>query len=143
MNIAQGALQANQMAMQVISHNMANVNTPGYTRQKAVMEPQLSSTYDRIKLGLGVKVDSVIQCFDQFTTRTIHQKAASLKEYESKASVLAYVESLWNETGEAPLSQTLDEFWNAWQDVANNPGDSAQRTALLEKARSWPRSSIL
>jgi len=133
LNIAQGALQANQMAMQVISHNMANVNTPGYTRQKAILEAQLPFSFDRLKLGLGVKVDSVIQYFDQFTTRTIHQKAASLKEYESKASVLAYVESLWNETGEAPLSQTLDEFWNAWQEVANNPGDSAGRTALLGK----------
>ena len=125
LNIAQGALQANQMAMQVISHNMANVNTPGYTRQKAVLESQLPFSYDRLKLGLGVRVDSIMQYFDQFTTRTIHQKTASLREHESKASVLAYVESLWNEAGEASLSQTLDEFWNAWQELANNPGDSA------------------
>jgi flagellar hook-associated protein 1 FlgK len=135
LNIAQGALQANQVAMQVISHNMANVNTPGYTRQKAILEAQLAFSNDQIKLGLGVKVDSVIQQSDQFTTRTIHQKAASLKEYESKATVLAHVESLWNETGDATMSQTLDEFWNAWQEVANNPGDSAARTALLGKAQ--------
>jgi flagellar hook-associated protein 1 len=135
LNIAQGALQADQMAMQVISHNIGNVDTPGYSRQQAVMESQLPFTDDQIKLGLGVKVGSVRQYFDQFTTRTIQQKAASLKEYESKATVLAHVESLWNETGDATMSQTLDEFWNAWQDVANNPGDSAARTALLGKAQ--------
>ena len=133
MNIAQGALQAHQTAMQVISHNVANVNTPGYTRQKAVLESQLPFTYERLKLGLGVRVDSVLQYFDVFTTRAIHQKAASLKEYESKASVLAYVEALWNETGDATLSQSLNEFWNAWQDLANHPGDNAARTALLGK----------
>jgi len=135
LNIAQGALQADQTAMQVISHNIANVDTPGYSRQQAVLESQTPFTSDQIKLGLGVKVGSVRQYFDQFTTRTIQQKAASLNEYESKATVLAHVESLWNETGDATMSQTLDEFWNAWQDVANNPGDSAARTALLGKGQ--------
>ena len=135
LNNAQGALQANQMAMQTISHNIANMNTPGYTRQKAVLEPQVPYTLDRLKLGLGVKVDSIVQFFDQFTTRTIHQNTSSLKEYESKASVLSYVESLWNEAGGSSLGQTLIEFWNAWQAVANNPGGMTERTALLEKSK--------
>ena len=135
LNIAQGALQANQMAMQTISHNIANVNTPGYTRQKAVLEPQSPYTLDRLKFGLGVKVDSIVQFFDAFTTRTIHQNTSSLKEYETKASVLSYVESLWNETGGPSLGQTLGEFWNAWQGVANNPGGMTERAALIEKSK--------
>jgi len=135
LNIAQGALQASQMAMQTISHNIANVNTPGYTRQKAVLEPQSPYTLDRLKFGLGVKVDSVVQFFDAFTTRTIHQNTSTLKEYETKASVLSYVESLWNEMGGSSLGQTLGEFWNAWQGVANNPGGMTERAALLEKSK--------
>ena len=135
LNIAQGALQANQMAMQTISHNIANVNTPGYTRQKAILDPQSTYTLDRLQFGLGVKVDSVVQFFDAFTTRTIHQNTSTLKEYETKASVLSYVESLWNEMGGSSLGQTLGEFWNAWQDVANNPGGVTERAALLEKSK--------
>jgi len=135
LNIARGAMNANQLAMQVISHNMANVNTPGYTRQKAVVQTQTPWNLNRLKIGTGVQVDSVIQYFDRFTTRAIHQHTSSLKEYESKALVLSSVESLWNETGESSLSQTLDEFWNAWQEVASNPGGTAERTALLEKAK--------
>ena len=135
MNIAQGALQASQMAIQTVSHNIANVNTPGYTRQKALLESQVPYTLDRLKLGQGVKVGSVVQFFDRFTTRTIHQNTSSLKEYESKASVLSYVESLWNEAGGSSLAQTLDEFWNAWQDVATNPGGMTERAALLEKSK--------
>ncbi len=139
LNIAQGALQANQMAMQTISHNIANVNTPGYTRQKAVLEPQSSYTLESLKFGLGVKVDSVVQFFDAFTTRTIHQNTSSLKEYEAKASVLSYVESLWNEPGGSSLAQALNEFWNAWQGVANNPAGMTERAALLEKAKILTR----
>ncbi|NWF53158.1 MAG: flagellar hook-associated protein FlgK [Syntrophaceae bacterium] len=135
LNIAQGALQANQMAMQTISHNIANVNTPGYTRQKAVLEPQSSYTLESLKFGLGVKVDSIVQFFDAFTTRTIHQNTSSLKEYEAKASVLSYVESLWSESGGSSLAQALNEFWNAWQGVANNPAGMTERAALLEKSK--------
>jgi flagellar hook-associated protein 1 len=135
LNIARGAMNANQLAMQVISHNMANVNTPGYTRQKAVLQTQTPWDLNRLKIGTGVRVNSVVQYFDRFTTRAIHQHTSSLKEYESKALVLSSVESLWNETEESSLSQTLDEFWNAWQEMAGNPGGTAERTALLEKAR--------
>jgi flagellar hook-associated protein 1 FlgK len=135
LNIARGAMNANQLAMQVISHNMANVNTPGYTRQKVVLQTQTPLNLNRLKVGTGVLVDSVIQYFDRFTTRAIHQNTSSLKEYESKALVLSSVEALWNETEESSLSQTLDEFWNAWQDLASNPGGTAERTALLEKAK--------
>jgi flagellar hook-associated protein 1 FlgK len=81
----------------------------------------------------------VIQCFDRYSTRAIIQNTSSLKEYESKALVLSSVESIWNETEESSLSQTLDEFWNAWQDLASNPGGNAERTALLGKAEILTR----
>jgi len=134
LNIARGAMNAHQLSLQVISHNMANVNTPGYTRQKAVLETPNPWDLGRLKIGAGVQVDSVVQSFDRFTTRAIHQNTSSLKEYKSKALVFSSVESLWNETGESSLSQILDEFWNAWQDLASNPGGTAERTALLAKA---------
>jgi len=138
-NIAKGALQANQIALQTVSQNIANVNTPGYTRQKVVLQSEfpmsLTLGVNYLKLGLGVHVTSVVQCFDQYTTRTIHQKTSELSEYESKASMLSHLESLMNDVQGQALSQVMNEFWNAWQDVANNPGGMAERTALLEKGR--------
>ncbi|HSR11631.1 MAG TPA: flagellar hook-associated protein FlgK [Thermodesulfobacteriota bacterium] len=135
LNIAKGALSSNQFAMQVISHNLANVNTPGYTRQRAnlVSEPPVGS--GRLKLGMGVGVSSVSQAFDHYTTRAVQQNTSSLKEHEAEASILSQVESLFNDTGESGLAHTLDAFWGAWQDVANNPGGMAERTALLQKGQ--------
>ncbi len=135
LNIAQGALNANQIAMEVVSHNIANVNTPGYTRQSAVMESESPISMNRLKIGMGVRVDSVTQAFDRYTTKAIHQNTSALNENQSKASVLSQLESLLNETGDSTLSQAMNKFWNAWQDVANNPGGIAERTALLEKAK--------
>jgi flagellar hook-associated protein 1 FlgK len=134
MNIARGALQANQIAMEVVSHNIANVNTPGYTRQSAVLESASPVSINQLKIGTGVQVGSVAQASDPYTTRAIQQNTSSLNEYQTEASVLSQLESLFNETGNSTLSNAMNEFWNGWQDVANNPGGTVERTALLEKA---------
>ena len=135
MNIAAGALQANQIAMEVVSHNIANVNTPGYTRQSAEFESRSSVSMNQLKIGMGVQVSSVAQAFDPYTTRTIQQNTSSLNEYQTEASVLSQLESLFNETGNATLSNAMNDFWNSWQDVANNPSGTTERSALLEKAQ--------
>lgn len=134
-NIGRGALQANQIAMEVVSHNIANVNTEGYTRQQAILQSENPYDMNRLKVGLGVRVDSVSQAFDRYTTRQIQQNTSTLREFESKADILSHLEALLNETDDSGLSQVMNEFWNAWQNVANNPGESAGRTALLGKAK--------
>lgn len=134
MNIARGALQANQIAMEVVGHNIANVNTPGYTRQSAVLESESPASMNQLKIGMGVQVASVSQASDPYTTRAIQQNTSSLNEYQTESSVLSQVESLFNETGDATLGNAMNDFWNAWQNVANNPGGTVERTALLEKA---------
>jgi len=133
LNIAKGALMAQQKGINVTGHNIANVNTPGFTRQRVILESNAVATTTRLKMGLGVKADTVIQYFDQFTTKNIQQKTSALSEYESKKSILDYLQSVFNETSENGLNKTFEEFWNAWQDLANNPVGVPERTALLQK----------
>jgi len=135
MNIAAGALQANQIAMEVVSNNIANVNTPGYTRQSAVLESNSPISINQLKLGTGVQVESVTQASDPYTTQAIQQNTSSLNEYQTEASALSQVESLFNETGSGTLGDAMNNFWNAWQDVANNPSGTTERSALLENAQ--------
>jgi len=125
---------AQQKAMQVTSHNIANVNTLGYTRQTLVFEsnPVLSGSW--LKLGLGVKAAEVVQSFDRFTTQSIQQRTSSLSEFESKKSALDLLQAIFNEGSGSGLTQSLQEFWNAWQDLSNNPGGILERTILLRKA---------
>jgi len=133
LNIAKGALMAQQKGINVTGHNIANVNTPGFTRQRVILESNAVATTTRLKMGLGVKADTVIQYFDQFTTKNIQQKTSALSEFESKKSILDYLQSIFNETSENGLNKTFEEFWNAWQDLANNPVGVPERTALLQK----------
>jgi flagellar hook-associated protein 1 len=136
LNLARGALSAQQQAIAVTSHNIANVSTPGYTRQRANFQNLTSDTTSQIKLGYGVLVDSVSQYYDRFITQNLQQKESVLGETEAKKSTLSYIESLFNDQAGNGLSQVLSEFWNGWQDLANNPSGIPERTALLQKAEA-------
>jgi flagellar hook-associated protein 1 FlgK len=86
MNIAQRALLAQQMGIDVTGHNIANVNTPGYTRQELVLQSSEETPLTGLKLGDGVFAQSVTQDFDSFTTKNINQKTSSLSEYQTEKS---------------------------------------------------------
>ncbi len=133
-NIAKGALLTHQTAMNVTGNNIANVNTPGYSRQKAKLGSNISVGSSTIHLGMGVKIDSVVQQVDQFVNRSIFKKLSSLDEFTSRASVLRHLESIFNETLDQGLARGMNDFWRAWQDTVNNPGGYAERTALLDKS---------
>jgi flagellar hook-associated protein 1 FlgK len=136
LNIARGAMLAQQTGIDVTGHNIANVNTPGYTRQGLILEPVEETPDVRLKLGYGVNAASVVQYFDPFTTQSINQNTASLSEYEAKQSILNSVQSLFNDQAGYGLNQAMADFWNAWQDLSNNPGGIPERTALLQKAQN-------
>lgn len=135
LDIAKGALMAQEKNMAVTSHNLANVNTDGYTRQKAILESSAPLPSTRIKIGMGVKIHSIVQYVDQFIIRNIYKKTSTLKEYETKSSILSQLETIFNEIeGSGMLTKAMEEFWMAWQDLSNNPGGISERTALLTKA---------
>ena len=139
LNTARNAMLTQQIAMEVTSQNIANVNTLGYSRQKALLESKAANTIARIKVGFGVEVDKVMQYVDEFTERTIQTKTSASEEYDAKAGVLSHLETIFNETSEQGLGTIMNEFWKAWQDVVNNPGSIPERTALIEKAQILAR----
>ena len=136
LDLARGALSAQQQGIAVTSHNIANVNTPGYTRQRANFENLTSDTTSPIKLGYGVVVDSVSQYYDRFITQSLQQKESLLGETEAEKSTLSYIQNLFNDQAGNGLSEVLNEFWNGWQNLANNPSGIPERTALLQKAEA-------
>jgi len=136
MNIARNALSTYELAMNVTGHNIANATTPGYTRQTAVLSSESPLTMGKLQLGMGVEVSSVTQAFDRYTNQAILQNTSVLSENEAKASALSYLEGIFNETTSYGLNQALADFWNAWQDLAGNPGGTPERTALLDKAEA-------
>ena len=133
LGIGTSALLAMQQALNTTGHNIANVSTDGYSRQTTELDtlvPQLSGgNY----IGSGVRVTSVERAYDQFLVDQVINQASSLGYYDTYASMTARVDNLMGDATTG-LTGTLQQFFDAVQAVADNPGSTTEREILLARA---------
>ena len=141
LSTAINALMAQRQALDVAGQNIANVNTPGYTRQRADLQEITSAGRGGLyaiaqEPGWGVNVADVARLADALVDarqRTAHSDQANLGDISTTYTA---IEQVMNEPSTSGLSSQLTAFWSAWHDVANNPGDPSTRSALLAKAQT-------
>lgn len=141
--IGKKAILTQRTAMDVTSHNIANANTEGYARQRAVISPTNPWTIPSFhapvtgqQLGTGVEVTKIQNFRDMFIDRRITLQQSALKEYELANDILKEVEAILNEPNEATVKDMFEKFWSAWQDLSINPASSELRINLLEKSQN-------
>ncbi len=133
LSTAKDALLAQQLALDVVSHNIANVNTPGYSRQTPQLTTRQPAPYAGMMLGRGVNVEEVMRNTDAFIETRLQERKTDLSSLKEKEVYMSALEAIFNESSERSLSTTLTEFWNAWHDVANNPSGSSERGIVYER----------
>jgi flagellar hook-associated protein 1 FlgK len=134
------ALASHQRALDVTGHNVANVNTPGFTRQEVVLASvpppgSLSRFATPLLAGGGVRVASLRQARDVFLDRQLRQARQSSAEWQARADFWSQVEAVFPEPSDVGLGELLARFWNAWQEVSLNPESLAARTSLVQQAQ--------
>lgn len=130
LNSAVRSLLAHQQAMDAVTHNVANVNTPGYSRQRihlGAVPPAGSSG-----VGQGVQVLGVERIRDQFIDFQVRTQSHSLGDYSARADSLKLVELAFGEPSDNGLRAVLGQFFNSWRDLANAPDNSAARSAVVQ-----------
>lgn len=139
LDMAKLSLLAQQANMAVVSHNISNVSTPGYSRQRLEIETSPSLSTDIGQMGTGVRALGVRREYDAFINAQINIEKQILGNWQSQDYSFMRVEGLFNETSESGLSGAMDEYWNAWQAVADNPSGSAERVNLISLAETMAR----
>src|SRR5215510_12272405 len=132
----QQALLAHQTALQVTGQNIANANTPGYSRERAELV-SLPSSITGI-LSSGVNVEEITRAYDRFLTAQVAVANSNLKSTQTQADLLGQVEALFNDLNapEAGLSGVLDAFFQGLHDLAQNPQGLAERSSVLQQGES-------
>lgn len=133
-DIGKSALFASQSALNITSHNVANVNTPGYTRKSVILEVSTPTVVSGGFLGQGVRVAGIRRYYDEFIH---HQLLGQYQNYGRSLSInqtLSGIEQVFNESMDFGLSKSLTEYFNAWHDVSTSPEGQPQRVVLLQKA---------
>ena len=141
LNIARLGMQAQQKAMEVTGHNVANANTPGYSRQIAHMATTVPIPYDgKGMLGTGVKVDEISRVRDNFLDMQIRKEKQLSGQWEARSQTLAQIEQIFMEPSETGFHTVLGNFFEGWQDLSLNPESSAARSALVENSNTLVNS---
>lgn len=134
LDIAIRSLMAQQHAVNTASHNIANANTPGFSRQRVRLEamPGLAASPGIPSAGGGVDSLSVRRVRDVFVDYQIRLANQAAGRFEARASSLQKAELVVNEPSDNGLRAVLSQFWNSWRDLANQPESSAARTAVIQ-----------
>jgi flagellar hook-associated protein 1 FlgK len=127
------ALSAEQLGVEVTGHNLANVNTKGYSRQSVDYVTAYPEPSPWGPLGRGVKVQGIERAFDPFITARLNDKSSLLADYQTRSAALQQVATFFNETQDGGLNDLLSQFFAAWHDLANNPTGAGERQTLLSR----------
>ncbi len=130
LNIGSQALNANLSALQVIGHNIANVNTAGYSRQTVEMRSAGYQSMGGFYLGRGVELGTVARMHDAYLTREAQLSSSVASADSERLARLAQLENIFP-TGESGLGAAMNDLLNAWSDVASSPTNMAARSVVI------------
>lgn len=135
------ALMAQRKAMETAGHNIANANTPGFSRQKVELAssrdpytvPSLCRPELPGQLGTGVDIVGIERVRDQFLDLQVRNNSSKLGYWEVRRDSLQKVEVIFNEPGDNGLDSVMTAFWNAWQELSKNPESLAVRSEVRQR----------
>lgn len=132
-------LRAAQTGLQVTGHNIANVNTRGYTRQQALQHDSgyitIGSNGGRLQqVGLGVSISEIRQIRDEFADKRYRTENSILNFYTTKQNATAEIESILDEPHGAAISGMMEDFWKQMQKLSTNPSGVEERLAFIQTA---------
>jgi flagellar hook-associated protein 1 FlgK len=132
LNIGTQALQANLIALQTAGNNIANVNTPGYSRQQVIQETVAGQFTGAGYIGKGVSVQTIKRSFDDFLTRQAALAGSISSADTTRATYLTQLGDIFSGGAEG-LGAAINDMMNAFSDVASAPTDMTARTVLLTR----------
>ena len=135
LNIAGSALSGNQTAIQTISNNIANVNTPGYSRQEAVLEEATPTPSSIGLVGNGVTVKQVKSYLDQNTQNSISAQNSNLQGQTVAGNYLTSIQGIFNEDN-SNLSARITQFFNDWQTLSTDPTSTADKQTVASDGQN-------
>ncbi|HVO57225.1 MAG TPA: flagellar hook-associated protein FlgK [Dongiaceae bacterium] len=131
LNIALQSMLAEQGAIDTTSNNIANVNTPGYARQRVDLEETPPIQIGNITYGTGAQLKQVLSLRDSILDLRVNQETQQQGKLDSFLSSAQQIQALFNETSGTGLQSDLTAFFNSFSELSTNPSDLNLRQAVL------------
>ena len=139
--VGAAGLRGAQNALNTTANNMSNVDTQGYVRQQVRFADM---SYNRLKTasanvnlqqaGLGVSIGDVVHARDIFLDKTYRQEVGRREFYGVRYETVSYVEDLMQELNGEQFKQSVNDLWQAFQELSTKTGVSVYQNLVLEKS---------
>ncbi|MFA6237116.1 MAG: flagellar hook-associated protein FlgK [Bacteriovorax sp.] len=134
LGIGKSGLFTAKKSLEVTGHNMSNVNTEGYSRQKVDQSTNIPISSGNWVQGTGVKIDGINRVGDEFIEKRLQSAVSTGKFYDSRSEQLNQVEAIFNEVDNDGLNQILNKFFNSFRELANQPENETIRSVVRDNA---------
>ena len=129
-------MNSNQKALEVTGHNISNLSTKGYTRQQAILATANSQYIVNNWVEMGAKVQEIRQIRNSFLDSIYRREANALGYWEARYNSVKDLEAILGEPMLDGLQNILNEFWNAWQELAKSPESLTVRALVRQRAEA-------
>lgn len=140
LNVGGSSLGNSRLGIEVTGHNIANAQTPGFSRQRTDLEPNSPVQYDSLILGQGAKVGRIARAHNEYLEQAMRRETQVHGRAESFEHNLTRLEGFFNPDLTSTIRQRMDTFGSALRDFANMPEEPAMRINLLETANNLATS---
>lgn len=134
LSIASSALSSHQRVVETASHNIANAGTAGYSRQRVRLEPAYPLRSPNGLVGRGASAEGIERTRDTFLDAQLRAESGALGYHRTTSSALGQVEGVMGELGPGGMGAQLDRFFDAFNDLANDPVSVATRSTARQTA---------
>lgn len=137
LNVGKTALTSNQIALQTVGNNIANVGNENYTRQVVRLGANAPHEIrNGIFVGTGVNVDNIERMIDESVEQRLRAANGDAEGSKTTSQWLTRVESVFNELSDEDLSTSMSTFFNSWSELANKPQDVGMRQVVVQNGEN-------
>jgi len=136
LNVAASSLRTQQKAIDIVSHNIANVNTAGYSRQTPNIVTATPESIGGLDFGRGIDLKSIGRAVDPLISNSQRENASQFEFWNQVSSGLATIENSFGSLDNTGLSAAVNDFFTSWQQLSNNPQDTAQKYNVRTKSNT-------
>jgi flagellar hook-associated protein 1 FlgK len=134
LNAGKTSLLTNQKSIEIVGNNIANVNTPGYSRQTAELTQIPALAFGDFFVGQGVTVSDINRDYSSFITNQLQDKSVELGEETGRSSPMTELERTFS-VSEDNLAAKINSFFDAWQQLSANPSGQVERDSVIQQGQ--------
>ncbi len=135
LNTSYTGLQAHQLMVDVTGNNIANASDEFYSRQRVLVRPERPLYYQDYNLGRGVSIETIQRVHDEFVFNRYRKAAEEAQYFDTHFTALREASAFFPEVDGVGIYNDLEEYFNAWKDLAKNATDPAQKQVLAKNAQ--------